>query len=330
VATETEPQNPVIGGPYFEDLEPGQEFATAPAVTLTDGVAAVHQSIVGDRMPLSLSEGLARAVLGYGPVPSAALVWNLAIGQSSVVTQHVRANLFYRGLSLQRMPQIGDTLSTATRIVGLQKNGMKPGRPPTGLVTLRIMTRDQENRPILDFQRCAMLAMRERGAEVETCLPPDVPERSESDLLSAVREWTLPPPQSVLPRAGTVVRVDARDLVSGAPELARLIGNVAEVHHDATVAGGSRLVFGGHTIAIALTQAARALPDLLTVLAWESCDHLAPVHEGDMLSSAVQIQRVRERAAGGRLLWLRSIVSADSGAGPPLPVLDWRFIGVCR
>ncbi len=38
------------GGPYFDDLEVGQVFDWAPSMTLTAGAAAVHQSIVGDRL----------------------------------------------------------------------------------------------------------------------------------------------------------------------------------------------------------------------------------------------------------------------------------------
>jgi hypothetical protein len=43
-----------VGGPWFEDLHVGQVFADAPGLTLTDGHAALHQAIVGDRMTLTL------------------------------------------------------------------------------------------------------------------------------------------------------------------------------------------------------------------------------------------------------------------------------------
>ena len=53
-----------MGGPYFDDLEVGQVFDAAPAMTLTAGAAAVHQSIVGDRLRLALDAELATAVTG--------------------------------------------------------------------------------------------------------------------------------------------------------------------------------------------------------------------------------------------------------------------------
>ena len=38
------------GGPYFDDLVLGQVFDWAPSMTLTPGVAAVHQQIVGEHI----------------------------------------------------------------------------------------------------------------------------------------------------------------------------------------------------------------------------------------------------------------------------------------
>ena len=40
----------MIDGPYFEDLHVGRCFDSAPAVTLTEGLAAAHQAIVGGRV----------------------------------------------------------------------------------------------------------------------------------------------------------------------------------------------------------------------------------------------------------------------------------------
>ena len=88
--------------------------------------------------------------------------------------------------------------------------------------------------------------------------------------------------------AGAVLH-STGDVVSSAPELARLTLNIAATHHDSRV-GGQRLVYGGHTIGLALAQASRLLPNLVTVLGWESCDHTGPVHEGDTLYSELHVE----------------------------------------
>ncbi|NED65091.1 acyl dehydratase, partial [Streptomyces sp. SID10244] len=62
------------------------------------------------------------------------------------------------------------------------------------------------------------------------------------------------------------VYASSGDVVSNAPELARLTLNIAATHHDERVGAAGRLVYGGHTIGVALAQANRALPNLVTVL----------------------------------------------------------------
>src|ERR1700748_3513111 len=73
------------GGPYFDDLAVGQVFDWAPTATLTSGMAAAHQAIVGDRMRLALDTGLCAAVTGSPrPLAHPALVCDVAIGQSTL------------------------------------------------------------------------------------------------------------------------------------------------------------------------------------------------------------------------------------------------------
>jgi acyl dehydratase len=320
-------------GPYFDELHAGQVFAGAPAMTLTPGLAAVHQSILGDRLRLPLDAELSAAVTGLpAPLAHPGLVCDVAIGQSTLATQHVKANLFYRGLVFYRFPAIGDTLFTRTEVVGLKKNSAKPGKAPTGLVALRMTTIDQVDRLILDFYRCAMLPLSSAAGPDDADHADDL-SKVGADLAappSAVDEWNaevfrerIPGPHFDADLAGSVLHSSA-DLVSSAPELARLTLNIAAVHHDSRI-GGRRLVYGGHTIGLALAQASRLLPNLATVLGWQSCDHTGPVHEGDTLYSELHIESAEPTDNGG-VLGLRSLVYAVSDAqDEPRQVLDWRF-----
>jgi acyl dehydratase len=121
----------------------------------------VHQSIIVDRLRLALDADLAMAVMrATAALAHPALVCDVAIGQSTLATQRVKANLFYRGLAFHRFPVIGDTLFTRTEVVGLKQNSAKPGREPTGVAALRMTTIDQIGRLVLDFHRCAMLPLR--------------------------------------------------------------------------------------------------------------------------------------------------------------------------
>jgi acyl dehydratase len=309
---------------YFEDLRPGLRITGAPAVTLTDGMAAVHQSIVGNRLRLVLDRDLADS---SAPLAPPGLVWDLAIGQSSLVTQHVVANLFYRGLVLHRWPRIGDTLHTTTEIAGLRQNASRP----TGLAVLRIRTSDGAGRRVLDFWRCAMLPLRDPGAVTgwaddvstvgRTAGPADLRAAAAGADLDLDRyRAAVPGPHFADLRTGDL-EVDGGDVVSAAPELARLTLNIAAVHHDSSVRG-QRLVFGGHTIGLALNQALRVLPSVVTVVGWHGCDHVGPVYEGDTLYSTVSVERLEPLPVGG-LAHLRSRVRTGDAE-----VLDWRFVAL--
>jgi len=325
----------IVGGPFFEDLQVGQVVDSAPAQTLTGGLAALHAAIVGDRLRLPLDVELSRCVTG-GPIAHPALVWDVAIGQSTLLTGRVIANLFYRGFMFRRFPRIGDTLHTTTEVVALRQNRGRPGRAATGLAALRVRTSDQHGEELLDFWRCAMLPLRDskgqtsHNADLDK-IPSELDRRA---LVAAFATWRLEHVRAALPGphfadmiAGTAWDVAGGDVVSSAPELARLTLNVAMVHHDASASAGGRLVYGGHTIGLAAAQVTRALPNLVTIAAWHSCDHLAPVREGDTLRSSIELEQTEPLPSGGGLLHLRSRVRADRASGAE-DVLDWRFIGV--
>ena len=311
-----------VEGPYFDELERGQVFESAP-YELTEGRAALHQAIVGDRLRLHLSDRLARQVTGRASAHPAFVV-NVAIGQSTAATQHVKANLFYRHLALHRLPALGDTIETTTEVVGLRENARREGRSPTGLAALRIRTVEHGGREVLDFYRCAMLPLR---GDAPTGHADDLDQvgadRRPLDPLTAVRSWDLRHWPTRAPRLvpGETFELVGGDVVTSAPELARLTLNVARVHHEAEVAGGRRLVYGGHTIGLAAAHLARAVPDAVTILAWEGCDHVGPVHEDDVLTSTVEVVAVEQAGPYADVARLRVVSSVGAAV-----VLDWRVV----
>ncbi|MEO7196644.1 MAG: MaoC family dehydratase [Pseudonocardiaceae bacterium] len=327
----------LVGGPYFEDLSHGQVFADAPGLTLTSGHAALHQALSGDRLRLPLDHELSSAVTGRAePVAHPTLVCHVAIGQTTAPSQRVRGNLFYRGLRLLRPVHLGDTLRTRTEVVALRQNRPKPGRPATGLAVLRVRVDNQRAEPVLDFWRCPMLPLRDSEANTGHADNfEDIPADAEpaADLPWG---WRLDAFRPTVTEPGTVYDIEARDTVTGAPELARATLNLAATHTDpGASAYGRRLVYGGHTISIAGAHATRALPDLVTIVAWRSCEHTGPVFEGDVLRTELRVEAVHQRD-GYQLLDLRAVVhscpAADAGdpAAAQKPVLDWRFVALAR
>lgn len=327
-----------IGGPWFEDLKVGQAFDDAPAVTITPGLAALYAALTGDRMRLPLDATLSRAVTGRDvPLAHPGLVCNLAIGASTVVTQRVRANLFYRRMIVLRPVFIGQTLRTSTEVVALKQNQAKPGKPATGLAVLRIRCENEQGEPVLDFFRCPMLPLRDPGSNTGHASSfDDIPEEiSASQIGAAVPNWDLGAfrERVLAERArelvpGTTYAVEGRDPVTGATELVRATLNLATAHYDpAASAYDRRLVYGGHTISIAGAQICRALPGIVTILAWRRCDHTGPVFEEDLLRTEVTIDAVEPLASAGAIVDLHATTWAQREDREE-NVLDWRLVAL--
>lgn len=315
-------------GPFFDDLTVGDEFVT-PSLTLTAGRAAVHQAILGGRLQLSLDEHVSAAVSG-GTLADPSFVWDASIGQSTAVTRRVVANLFYRGLAFRRLPNVGDTLRTRTTVVGLRQNASRP----TGLAALRIETVDQHDRTVLDFWRCAMLPLSHDDVATghnddlsAIGYPPDLTSLTAQLGAWDFSRWSPVPGPDIL--VGSVWDLQAGDVVTSAPELARMTLNLAHVHHDAYRQSAGRLVYGGHTIGLALAQVTKTLPQLVTVAGWHGCDHTGPVREGDTLRSSIEVTAVADLGHGLRSADLRVVVRAQDEESAR-DVLDWRPVVLFR
>lgn len=328
-----------IAGPYFEDFTPGLEF-DAPAVTLTEGFAAMHQALFGDRLRLPLDHANSARITHHpAPLAHPLLAINLAIGQSTWASQRVKANLFYRGLRLLQPVHLGDTLHTMTRVVGLRQNRPQPGRGATGIVALEMTTKNQRDELVLHCWRCPMIPC--RTDDVRTGHADDL-ERigrastADERRASIPRGWSLESTSSWRGRRAAELNVgqhfivEARDTVTSAPELVRLSLNMAMAHTDARLSYlGERLVYGGHVVFTAFAQLTRALPNLLTVIAWDHCDHLAPVVENDRLRTectVLAVEPLDSPHGGGSLLQLNARTYAARGTPEQeTQVLDWTF-----
>jgi acyl dehydratase len=189
---------------------------------------------------------------------------------------------------------------------------------------------------VLDYWRCPMIPLRDPDANTGHADSfDDIPADAEP-VAEAPWGWQLGAFRPTVVEPGAIYDIEVRDSVTGAAELARATLNLAATHTDpGASAYGRRLVYGGHTISIAGAHVTRALPDLVTIVAWRSCDHLGPVFEGDVLRTEVHVEAVQARD-GYQLIDLRAVVhgcpAADAGdpAAADKPVLDWRFVALAR
>ena len=99
-----------LDGPYYEDLSVGQVLPRQPSVVIDEGMAALYQSMVGERLPMVMDPAVSAAVTGQpGRLASPGLVLHLSIGHSTTLTRRTIANLFYRDLRLLRPVFVGQS-----------------------------------------------------------------------------------------------------------------------------------------------------------------------------------------------------------------------------
>jgi acyl dehydratase len=289
--------------------------------------------IVGEHWPPGLDHRLASALTGQqAPLVNPGLVLSCAIGASTIATRRVIGNLFYRDVVLFRPVHVGETLTTTTEVVAMSDASARAGVAPRGKVLLGITARTDAG-VVVDFQRCALIPCR------GDVLPGYVDDIGTSDgQLDLARfdavapSWDLDLLTEHDPWAIGDTRIDAlRDVVDQATALVRLTHNVAAVHRDATAtaAGDRRLVYGGHTVALAQASLERTLGGLATIVGWHECNHVGPVYEGDLLGfrHTAVAERLRDDGAIGRVRAIR-VEAVAYREGDEVVVLDWTPVAL--
>jgi 2-methylfumaryl-CoA hydratase len=327
-------------GPFFEDLAAGWRFTGSSGHTLDEGRAAWYAAMSGVQSPLFLDAALARAVAGERLVDPG-LVAQVSIGQSTVATRQVVANLFYRGMVQHRPVPVGTTLLTDVEVGAASEARPRPDRPPRGKVVLQITTRDQDGEVVLSYQRCALVRKRDRA---DTGRRDDVGSAGGPvDLAAWVRlvpsGWRLdrfPPAEQAWP-VGARRADPLREPVTDPLALVRLTGNLARAHRDPDAGvAGRPLVYGGHTVALAQASLGRMFPGIVTTLGWHACEHPEPVFEGDLLEFSAEPVEVTPLPNGSIVLFdvTGTVVSSDRAGraspscpepvqGVPRTVLRW-------
>ena len=330
----------LVSGPWFEDFEVGERFDDVPAVTVTEAHTVAYQGLFGDRSRLPLDYELCEQVTGRRGLVNNSLVGNIAIGASTVPSQRVLGNLFYRGLVFRQPVFVGDTLRVSTEVVALRQNRIKAGRAASGMVALAIDVFNQRDEQVMSFARCPMIPCRDPAADTGRADSFDgIAEGFDPAILRAsIPDWDLGAYRSAVGgphfsgiEAGSGYRIEARDTVTSAPELVRMTLNLAMTHTDVKrSAYAQRLVYGGHTISMAAAQILRAFPGMLSILGWHHCDHTGPVFEADILSTMVRAKSVEALDTGGGIAHLHVTVDAERSPDAPEPgstvnVLDWEL-----
>ena len=316
-----------LEGPYYEDLSVGQVLPRQPSVAIDDGMAALYQSMVGERLPMVMDPATSAAVTGHpGRLASAALVMHLSVGHSTTLTRRVIANLFYRDLRFVKPVFIGQSLATTVTVVALADSRPRPGRPHRGKALVDIVT-TADGEPAVTYQRAPLLLQagdEQPGHDDDLGTAPPLDLASYVELVPA--HWDFAPLGDGTDwQSGTTLADPARDVVDNALVLVRLSNNLAMVHRDAEESPyPERLLYGGHVVGLAQASLSRVLPGMATVVGWHGCDHTGPAFEGDQVSFRHTLLDVMP-AGGGRVFAVR-VEGFAHRTNQPDQILDWTVI----
>ncbi len=315
-----------IDGPFYDELEAGQVLPSQPAVTIDSGVAALYQSIMGERLPLTLDDRLSAAVTGGATrLVSPGLALSLSAGQSTVATRRVIANLFYRDVRLHRQVHLGASLHTVVTVKALADAAARSDRGLRGKVLLGITTTAGDD-VMASYERCALLPVRgDRLPGHADALPTaDGALALDSYAASVPAGWHHERMEPAAPWPVGERRSDPmRDRIDMAGALVRLTHNQAMAHRDPGASPYDRpLVYGGHVIGLAQASLSRLCCGLATVIGWHSCDHVAPAFEGDVVEFTHELLAEQPLAGGGALRAFH-VVASRARMEPPAPLLTW-------
>lgn len=316
-----------LDGPYYEDLHVGQVLPRQPSLVVDEGMAALHQSMMGERLPMVMDPAVFEAVTGSpGRLASPALALHLSIGHSTTLTRRAIANLFYRDLRVLKPVLIGQRLATTVTVAALADSRPRPGRPHRGKVLVDIVT-TADGEPAITYQRAPLLPQATgdqpgHSDSLGTPAPLDlvsyaelVPESWDFSVLGPGTDW----------QPGDTVTDPASDVVDNALALVRLTNNLALIHRDAAESPyPQRLLYGGHIVGLAGASLSRVLPGMATVVGWHNCDHTAPAFEGDQVSFRHTLLDTAP-AASGRLFAVQVEAFAHRTENPE-KILDWTVI----
>ena len=323
-----------LDGPFYDRLRVGEELPRQPSMTIDEGMAALYQSWVGERLPMALDASVTESVTGSpGRLASPGLVMQLSIGQSTTISRRAIANLFYRDVRLVRPVLLGQSIATVVTVAALADGSHQEGRDRRGKVLVDIVT-TADGTPVVEYQRCPMLPQADHavapGHADDLGTGRDLDLAGYASLVPA--HWDFAPlGEPTTWAAGATIVDPSRDVIDGATGMVRLTHNLAMIHRDAEKSPyPQRLVYGGHVVGLAQASLSRVLPGMATVVGWHGCDHTGPAFEGDLLSFRHTLIDVAP-AGNGRVFAVRveGFAHRDDGIGDvdrAPQVLDWTVV----
>lgn len=280
-------------GNFFEDFKVGQILPHATPRTVTLGDVAVYSSLYPTRFALQSSDEFARS-LGYARAPiDDFLAFHIVFGKTVPdISLNAVANLGYADGRFLAPVFPGDTLSAASKVIGLKENSNRK----TGIVYVRSTGSNQRGETVIDYVRWVMVKKRDEQATAPEADVPHLPAAVMPETLHVSPATDF----SAFDRAASgspyvwddyrvgekIDHVDGVTMEDAEHMMAtRLYQNTARVHFnqfsEAKGRFGQRLIYGGHVISLARALSFNGLGNAVKIAAINGGSHVAPCFGGD-------------------------------------------------
>ncbi|MFY0661898.1 MAG: MaoC family dehydratase [Shimia sp.] len=295
-------------GRFFEDYTLGQVIEHAVPRTVGAGERALYHALYPARHALYSSDEFARTSgLPQSPLDDLA-AFHVVFGKTVPdVSLNAVANLGYAEGRWLKPVYAGDTLRSASEVIGLKQNS----NGKTGVVYVRTRGMNQRDEVVMEYVRWVMVRKRDVDAPAPETV---VPELSK----------VIDPADLVIPdglnftgydfaQAGeahrwgdyevgeTIDHVDGVTLEEAEHMMAtRLWQNTAKVHFDATFRpDGQRLIYGGHIISLARALSFNGLANAQMIVGLNGGAHANPAFSGLTVKAWSEVLDKAETSAPG-------------------------------
>ncbi|MEP2531800.1 MaoC family dehydratase [Shimia sp.] len=276
-------------GRFFEDYAVGQLIEHAVPRTVGAGERALYHALYPARHALYSSDAFAQASgLPGSPLDDLA-AFHVVFGKTVPdVSLNAVANLGYAEGRWLKPVYAGDTLQSASEVIGLKQNS----NGKTGVVYVRTRGSNQRGEVVMEYVRWVMVRKRDIDAPAPDTVVPELAK-------------VIDPADLVIPEglnfanydfaaAGedhrwgdyeigeTIDHVDGVTLEEAEHMMAtRLWQNTAKVHFDATFRpDGQRLIYGGHIISLARALSFNGLANAQMIVGLNGGAHANPAFSG--------------------------------------------------